>query len=545
MREHLVANLITIAVEIAAFVILLVVFYFVIRRVIGLLARRPPLDRLAPKLQRNVKMLLKLLCLFGVLGLLGVNGWLMYEGELLHAYTLDLVRSVPREVWIGLAIGVGLVIALGVAMTFVLRRARVMIDALGVRAKGYRAMPENDAAIDRTFDALQKTVFRGGWLAFVVIGVGLLGLPNAAQASTRIALEVYLIIAVALMLWNAIDVAIISLDVVSRERADDEESLLRHYGRFASLVPLLRRSIEYGIYVGAATLVTLHIQLDTVAAWGPKIIRIIGVLFVSRVAIELGNLLLDEALINRPRLTPEARQRRLTIVPLFKTITRYAIYFGATMFILGEFGINLTPILAGAGIVAMAVGLGAQNLISDLVSGFFILFENYFLVGDYVAAGGAQGVVDQIDLRTTRIRDDAGRLHIIRNGNIDSIVNYSKDFTRAVVDVGVAYEVDLKQVFAALKAIGERLAHDMEEVLEPTQVAGVDALADSAVVVLTTTKVAPGKHRVVERELRRRIKEAFDAQGIEIPYPRRVIIQQDAAPPEDDAPPAEDAAPAA
>ena len=161
-----------------------------------------------------------------------------------------------------------------------------------------------------------------------------------------------------------------------------------------------------------------------------------------------------------------------------------------------------------------------------MVSGFFILFEEHFLVGDFIQIGNAGGIVESIDLRTTRIRDNAGRHHIIRNGQITDLVHYSKEYTNAVVEVGVAYESDLNTVFDVLKRTGERLKAENEMVLEATSVKGIDNFGESEMLIRTVTRVKPGCHLNVERDFRKRIKDAFDAQGIEIPYARRVLIMQ-------------------
>ena len=177
------------------------------------------------------------------------------------------------------------------------------------------------------------------------------------------------------------------------------------------------------------------------------------------------------------------------------------------------------------------MGLGAQALINDMVSGFFILFEEHFLVGDFIKVGEAEGVVEAIDLRTTRVRDNAGRLHIVRNGQINELVNYSKDYTNAVVEVGVAYESDLNEVFDVLVETGKTLKAENAMVLEPTAVKGLDNFGESELTLRLVTRVKPGCHLQVERDLRKRIKEAFDLSGIEIPYARRVLIMQTAEEP--------------
>ena len=241
---------------------------------------------------------------------------------------------------------------------------------------------------------------------------------------------------------------------------------------------------------------------------------------------ELSTFLLEETMLRKGGLTQQQQQRRATLVPLFGSIITYAIYFVAGVMILKVFGIDPTPILAGAGIAGLAVGLGAQNLINDMVCGFFILFEEHFLIGDFIRIQDAEGWVEAIDLRTTRIRDNAGRHHIIRNGQINDLIHYSKDFTNAVVDVGVAYESDLNAVFDVLKKVGEDLNSENEMVLEATAVKGLENFGESELLIRTVTRVKPGCHLPVERDLRRRIKTAFDENGIEIPYARRVMIMQ-------------------
>jgi small conductance mechanosensitive channel len=208
-------------------------------------------------------------------------------------------------------------------------------------------------------------------------------------------------------------------------------------------------------------------------------------------------------------------------------VLKYFIYFGAGIMVLIEMGINPTPILAGAGIVGLAVGLGAQSLVNDVVSGFFILFENYYLVGDFIETGEARGTVEAIDIRTTRIRNPNGPQHILRNGQIGEIINYSKEHTRAVVEVGVAYESDLDHVFRVLEQVGKELKEKDHDVLEPTVVRGLQNFGESELLIRTITKVKPGQHRQVQRDLRKMVKEAFDREGIEIPYARRVLILKD------------------
>lgn len=237
---------------------------------------------------------------------------------------------------------------------------------------------------------------------------------------------------------------------------------------------------------------------------------------------EVVYLLLEEVLLKNQNLTETQRSRRLTLIPLFRSLLQYFIYFSVAVSILYILDINPTPILAGAGIVGIAVGLGAQTLINDIVCGFFILFENYYLVGDYIEAGKAEekaveGTVEAIELRTTRIRHPNGQLHIIRNGDIGSITNYSKQYIFAVVEVNVPCDSNLSHIYEVIGEIGQQLKASDLDVLEATFVEGVESLSESHLLLRTLTKVKPGKHLHIQRVLRKLYMDNFQNQGILLP----------------------------
>lgn len=167
--------------------------------------------------------------------------------------------------------------------------------------------------------------------------------------------------------------------------------------------------------------------------------------------------------------------------------------------------------------MGFAIGLGAQNLINDIVSGFFILFENYYLVGDYIETDHASGYVEAIELRTTRIRHYLGQVYILRNGDIVSITNFSKDFIYAYVEVGVDYATNLDMAQEIIERIGRKLKEENDDILEPTKVDGIKEFGDIRLSIYTVTKVKPGKHIQVKRILRQMLKEEFDRKGIYIP----------------------------
>jgi moderate conductance mechanosensitive channel len=272
-----------------------------------------------------------------------------------------------------------------------------------------------------------------------------------------------------------------------------------------------------------ATLVTQQVELIAkLATIGPRIIKIIAIIFMSRVLFEVLYLLVEEVLFKQQNLTDIQKSRRQTLIPLFRSFLQYLVYFGVAISILYTLDIDPTPILAGAGIVGIAVGLGAQTLINDIVCGFFILFENYYLVGDYIEAGKmeekvVEGIVEAIELRTTRIRHPNGKLQIIRNGDIGSITNYSKLYVFAVVEIAVPYNSNLAHVYKAIEDIGQELKADNSDIIEPTEIEEVETLDNSYWLLRTFTKVKPGKHLKIQRILRKIFIDTLLDEGILLP----------------------------
>jgi small conductance mechanosensitive channel len=266
------------------------------------------------------------------------------------------------------------------------------------------------------------------------------------------------------------------------------------------------------MWIAIASLVLRELPpTESFAHYGPGLMKAIGVFFIGRVVIEVGNLLIGRGMLDRQDLSDLERRRRETIVPLARSLFRVACYFAIAILILDALNIDTTPFLAGAGILSMVIGLGAQAMINDVVSGFFILFENVYLVGDVIEGGGAKGTVESIEFRTTRIRDADGRLHIIRNGDMKQVVNYSKEFIRAVVPFDVGYDADLQQVFRTINACSETLRAQETDVLDAVVIEGITGFSGSTLTIRTTVKVRPGRHDAVAARWRLLLKEAFDA----------------------------------
>jgi small conductance mechanosensitive channel len=228
-----------------------------------------------------------------------------------------------------------------------------------------------------------------------------------------------------------------------------------------------------------------------------------------------------------------ALQRTQTLARVASGTGIVVIWVVAGFYVLSIFGVDLRPLFAGVGIVGLAVGFGAQNLVRDVVTGFFILLEDQYGVGDIVEVNQvASGKVEQLTLRVTGLRDLDGTLHFIANGDITHVANRSKDWARAVVDVGVGYKEDPARVRQVLERVAEEAKQDPvlgRKLYARPEVLGVEMLGEYEVVWRITAETKPAKQWEVGRELRERIKVAFDREGIEIPFPHRVMITADGA----------------
>lgn len=222
----------------------------------------------------------------------------------------------------------------------------------------------------------------------------------------------------------------------------------------------------------------------------------------------------------------ETEKRINTLTGILKGIGRIIIWAVFIMIILKRFGIDIAPILAGAGIIGLAVGFGAQELVRDFISGFFMLLENQIRTGDVARINGTSGAVESIELRTTTLRDFEGIVHIFQNGKINSLSNMTKDWSAFAMDIGVAYKENVDKVMEIIKDTGADLKNDTyfgELMLESIEVFGLDKFGDSAVMIKARIKTKTNKQWEVGREFNRRLKYAFDNAGIEIPFPHTTI----------------------
>lgn len=261
------------------------------------------------------------------------------------------------------------------------------------------------------------------------------------------------------------------------------------------------------------------------AITGSHIFIILVMSWVARRLVRKGLATLRARMTNG--LEDLEREKRLaTLEQVARYILTVVIILVTLMLVLAELGISIAPILAAAGVLGIAVGFGAQSLVKDYFTGLFLLLENQIRQGDVVEVGGKSGLVEEMTLRYVQLRDYEGNVHTIPNGAITTVTNRSRGFAQAVVDVGVAYREDLDEVFTVMRRVGADMRADPDfagRIEEDLDIAGVDKWDDSAVVIRCRFRVKPLEQWAVRRAYLYRLKKAFDAAGIEIPYPHLTI----------------------
>ncbi|MEW5819511.1 MAG: mechanosensitive ion channel family protein [Cyanobacteriota bacterium] len=232
-----------------------------------------------------------------------------------------------------------------------------------------------------------------------------------------------------------------------------------------------------------------------------------------------------ENIINVILENDKARAKRLqTIAKIIRTTLKILIIVLSLVLILSEIGVNVAPIIAGAGIIGLAISFGSQSLVKDIINGIFILIENQFGIGDVVSINGTGGVVEDMTLRVTILRDMSGKVYIIPNGQISTVIVSTKGWARANLDIGIAYKEDIDTAMAIIKDVADQMKKEFpEKIIDEPELLGVNELADSSVNIKLIMKTNPGEQWSVEREYRRRIKYALDEKNIEIPFPHTTL----------------------
>ncbi len=271
-------------------------------------------------------------------------------------------------------------------------------------------------------------------------------------------------------------------------------------------------SLDLGVWAGPA-ISALRITLIAIAAW-------IAAALLNR-AIRAFRERISRRLDQREQV-----KRAETLGRVFRYIASVVVSLIAGVLILSELGVSIAPILGAAGVVGLAIGFGAQSLVKDYFTGFFLLLENQLTTGDVVEVGGKAGLVEDVTLRFVRLRDYDGNVHYVPNNLITTVTNMSRTFAQSVVDVGIAYREDTDEAFDVMRIVGGEMRGDSvfgPKILDDLEIAGVERWADSAVVLRCRFRVAPLEQWNVRREFLRRLKKAFDARGIEIPFPHVTV----------------------
>ncbi len=317
---------------------------------------------------------------------------------------------------------------------------------------------------------------------------------------------------------------------VSPETAATYPSLEERANRY---VFMLKRLVTVVVYLFAALAIAQAWELDVLAWLGSdtggavvgKLVTIAAIVIGALVVWEVASAVI-ESYIHRAEQADARGKRLRTLLPLARKALLVVLAVMTTLTVLSELGIDIGPLLAGAGVVGLAIGFGAQTLVKDVITGIFILLEDSIKVGDVVEAGGHLGAVETLSIRTISLRDVEGRVHVVPFSDVTSVLNFTKDYSFSLLDIGVAYRENVDEVIEVLKKLGEEMQADEihgPNILEPLQVLGLNSLDDSAVTIRARLKTVPGLQWQTRREFLRRMKARFDDLGIEIPFPHQTV----------------------
>ncbi|ADO73510.1 mechanosensitive ion channel family protein [Stigmatella aurantiaca] len=476
-------------------------------------------------LYKRARLTAVLLSFLVVIAGAGVLGYALWQGiDLQPPFSLLLAEVTPGFLK-GLGRSVGLLVLL-LAGFSVLQRAGKRLMPRVERSLKERQIRETQRLYAEKFLAYLPSVINLA-LAHAVVSLAVAALGVPAPVEWFVTTSVYILLLVtggrALVFFLYFLSQRLIETWVDKSRGTRLEE---YYTALHRLLPVGQKSLEAIIYISAATLIVRKFQsLEPFSPYGPVLIRIVSMFFAASVVVEFSRVMVSRLLSANPSIADDVQRRRSTFIQLLQNISKYVIYFCVCMMVLSDLGVDPTPILAGAGIVGLTVGLGSQSIVQDLLSGIFLLFEDQILNGDYIRIEDTEGTVEEITPRVTRIRDRYGRLHILRNGEIKNVINYSRGWTLAVVEMSVAYEEDLKKAMQVIADASARLPEMMPgKVIGPPKVMGLESLEDSCLRVRVETRVAPGCHFDAKRALNLLLVEGFRAHKLEIPYPKSVSV---------------------
>jgi moderate conductance mechanosensitive channel len=359
--------------------------------------------------RKKINWIVRLLVFALILFLILANSYLIFfkKMDLMLTITAFFERLTP-QFWKQAAIVTIKIILAVVLATYIARFLKKWITIWETKAKGYEQLKANDESVTHFFQSLKKIVTSTLWFLVLIFVVITLSAPPIIPTYLFILLKIYLIVFIGRLLVDAATAVTDSLYGLSRKYWY-RDTYKDWYERLSKLLPLFRRCLEYVIYVWAASLAILQLEfISNLASYGPIVVQIIGIVFISRVVVEVAKLMVDKVMVSSDDESSDDMQQKKTLIPVIKSMLAFLVYFIAFVLILRVMKINPMPFLAGAGLLGAVIGLGAQPIINDIVSGFFILFEHLFLVGDFVEIDSARGTVELIEIRTSRIRNPDG-----------------------------------------------------------------------------------------------------------------------------------------
>lgn len=257
------------------------------------------------------------------------------------------------------------------------------------------------------------------------------------------------------------------------------------------------------------------------------LIKIVIIVVLSKLVISVANRFIAKVYKLSPKFKMDERKAN-TLSGITKSIVKYTVYAAMGASILSVLNILTKPVLAAAGLGGIAIGFGAQSLVKDVFTGFFILFEDQYSVGDYITISGMTGTVDELGLRITKIKAFNGDLHIIPNGEIKTVTNHSRNNSLAIIDIGITYEEDEEKALGLIKKVAEKYYCENEDkVTDKPETLGIVKFDETGIVIRTVMKTVPLTHWQVERDVRKKIIQVFKENNIELPYPKRVYINRE------------------
>jgi moderate conductance mechanosensitive channel len=281
-----------------------------------------------------------------------------------------------------------------------------------------------------------------------------------------------------------------------------------------------------GILRGILELFHINIKNDTLLRYIDIIVRIVLILILIKIVISISNKLIERFFLHQRKLRFGMSVKKAnTLSALLKSLLRYTLYIVAILSVFATIWPNVSTTIAFTSVFGVAIGFGAQNLVKDVISGIFILFEDQFAVGDYITIGEWSGEVEALGIRATRIRDFSGELHIIPNGSINIVTNKTRGAMRALVEITLPYDEDIDEAIKIISDVNEEFKRDSEILTSGPEVLGVAGLGDYGAIIRVVAKTVPMKQWTVEYELRKRIKKAFDENGIKLGYSKRIIVE--------------------